>query len=531
MARTKHRLATRDSLSNLAASLGGGKDKAANDRFFLAPLARDQVEAMYRGDWLARKVVDIVPYDSVRAWREWAGAPADVAAMEQTEARLGLRKAVQRAMVLGRLYGGGAILVGTAEGDAGALATPLDSEAVGRDGVRFLHVVSRWQLAAEGVNGDPLDPFFGEPARYGLVGPERGELALHPSRVVRFLGNALPDPTLGAEPWSDSVLQGLYDAIHAVAVTHAGATSLVHEAKVDIVTVPGLSEHLSNAATTAQLSARFGYAAAMKSINNLLLLGDGESWARQSVDFAGLPELVRTFLQVAAGAADIPVTRLLGQSPAGLSATGDSDTRNYYDMISARQELDLRPQLERLDALLGRSAGVAAGALRFEFRPLWQLSAAERAQVALSKAQTTAIYAGLGLWPAATTAALVRSQLLEDGTYPGAEAAFGAGEEPGGTCTSNLRGGVDGVQTPQVADSNPSQPQDPKARWLSDHGDDEKVSLRLDDECEREWEDARRRCRDYLAMPFPPRGLTGGHRGVESCARGLVSMRCGGNIA
>ena len=117
---------------------------------------------------------------------------------------------------------------------------------------------------------------------------------------------------------------------------------------MDVVTVPNLSEHLANAATTAQLSARFSYASAMKSINNLLLLGDGETWARQRIDFAGLPELVRTFLQVAAGAADVPVTRLLGQSPAGLSATGDHDTRNYYDMIAARQELDLRPRLERL---------------------------------------------------------------------------------------------------------------------------------------------------------------------------------------
>ena len=64
----------------------------------------------------------------------------------------------------------------------------------------------------------------------------------------------------------------------------------------------------------------------MKSINNLLLLGDGETWARERIDFGGLPDMVRTFLQVAAGAAGIPVTRLLGQSPAGLSATGDSDT-------------------------------------------------------------------------------------------------------------------------------------------------------------------------------------------------------------
>ena len=64
-----------------------------------------------------------------------------------------------------------------------------------------------------------------------------------------------------------------------------------------------LSEHLSSAETTEQLSARFAYAAAMKSINNLLL-GDGESWSRQTVDFSGLPEMARTFLQVAAGAAD-----------------------------------------------------------------------------------------------------------------------------------------------------------------------------------------------------------------------------------
>ena len=61
--------ATRDSLSNLAASLNAGKDKAANDSFVLFDLDRGQIEAMYRGDWLARKVVDIVPYDMVREWR------------------------------------------------------------------------------------------------------------------------------------------------------------------------------------------------------------------------------------------------------------------------------------------------------------------------------------------------------------------------------------------------------------------------------------------------------------------------------
>jgi len=456
----------RDSLSNLAASLGAGKDKAAYDSFVLFDLDRGQIEAMYRGDWLARKVVDIVPYDTVREWREWSGHRDDVVRVEAAERRLGLRKALQRALVLGRLYGGGAIVIGTGETDPAALARPLDPDTMPRGGLKFLHAVSRWQLAAPAIDRDPLSPWFGEAVAYDVVAPGRGSLRLHPSRVVRFLGNAWPDPSLGASVWSDSVLLALYDAIHAVALTMAGATSLMHEAKVDVVTVPNLSEHLSSADTTAQFSARFAYASAMKSINNLLLLGDGETWARQKIDFAGLPEMMRTFLQVAAGAADIPVTRLLGQSPAGLSATGDSDTRNYYDMISARQEVDLRPQLERLDRLILRSEGIEPAALTFAFRPLWQMDAASQASVALAKAQATQIYAGLGLWPAETTARLVEAQLVEDGTYPGAEGVFaetGAGAtDPGGPNGGDTSG--------PVADYFPDQPRNPDGQWTAESG-------------------------------------------------------------
>ncbi len=413
----------RDSLSNLAASLGAGKDKAAHDAFTVFDLGRAQVEAMYRDDWLARKVVDIVPYDSVRAWRSWSGHRADVARFEAAERRLGLRKTVQRAMVLGRLYGGGAILIGDGEQDIATLARPLDPR-LPRGGLRYLHAVSRWQLGVTEIDLNPLSRWCGEPKCYTLSAPGVSPLELHPSRVVRFLGNPLPDPSLAGALWSDSVLQVLYDAVHAAALSLAGATSLLHEAKVDVVTVPNLSEHLSSAETTEQLSARFAYAAAMKSINNLLLLGDGESWSRQSVDFAGMPEMARTFLQVAAGAADIPVTRLLGQSPSGLSATGDSDVRNYYDMIAARQELDLRPQLERLDRLICWSEDIDEGALSFAFRPLWQLDEPSKAALALTRAQTTQIYAGLKLWPDAVMARLVEAQFVADGTYPNAAAVF-----------------------------------------------------------------------------------------------------------
>jgi len=47
--------------------------------------------------------------------------------------------------------------------------------------------------------------------------------------------------------------------------------------------------------------------------------------------------------------------------------------------------------------------------------------------------------------------------------------------------------------------------------------------------CEQEWEDAFRKCSQWLSKPNPPRGLTGGYNNLADCARGHVSEECGGN--
>ena len=87
---------------------------------------------------------------------------------------------------------------------------------------------------------------------------------------------------------------------------------------------------------------------------------------------------------------------------------------------------------------------------------MWQLDAATAATVALQKAQATQIYAGLNLWPAATTARLVEAQLAEDGTYPNAVAVFG-------------EGGGNTAAVPTL-DFDPDQPRDPDGRWTSEEG-------------------------------------------------------------
>jgi phage-related protein (TIGR01555 family) len=85
--------------------------------------------------------------------------------------------------------------------------------------------------------------------------------------------------------------------------------------------------------------------------------------------------------------------RLFGQSPAGLSSTGDSDIRNYYDSINAQQELNLRQPIDLLLSVCYRSkfGKPRPETLDFDFAPLWQMSTAEKFNMAKTAAETIEI--------------------------------------------------------------------------------------------------------------------------------------------
>lgn len=425
---------TTDRIANLITGAGTAKDKSAATQWALRLLTREELEAAYRSDWLARKIVDIIPFDMTRAWREWQAAPEQITALEAEEARLQVKARFTQAQQRARLYGGAALFIGTTRDEDPT--QELVPERVGLGGLRYLHVLAQHEVTAGALIRDPLSPYYGEPEHYELrAGTGSSATRIHPSRIIPFVGAALPDPfhvgySGGFAGWGDPVLQIVHDAVLNAGLVQNTIASLLPEAKTDVVTVPGLTEALATPEGTARYARRFAEAAVLRSIHNITLIDGGnsdgaEQWQQRQVSFTGLPDVARLYLQVAAGAADIPATRLLGQAPAGLNATGDSDVRNYYDHISAKQESEFRPRLSRLDEILIRSAlGTRPPEVHFRFAPLWQLSDSEKAEIAYKKAQATKIYTDTGLVDDEVLAVGVRNQLTEDGTYPGIEAAF-----------------------------------------------------------------------------------------------------------
>ena len=124
----------------------------------------------------------------------------------------------------------------------------------------------------------------------------------------------------------------------------------------------------------------------------LQLLSANDSMDNLSYNFAGLGEIYEQSMMTMAGAAEIPATKLFGRSPQGMNATGESDLRNYYEMISGLQERMLRPALEKLLPVMAASClGYAPEGMQIVFEPVKTMSATE--QVALAKAHTELVIA------------------------------------------------------------------------------------------------------------------------------------------
>lgn len=409
-----------DSLTNLVAQLGVGNAKTASDQFTLTLRTDQELDALYRGDWMGRKIVDLPVRDLLRPWRAWQAKPEQITAIDAAEKRHAVKAKLSLAWRAARLYGGAAIIIGA---DTANPSLPFNLNAVGKGGLRYLTVVPKRLLVCDDPDRDPVSPTFGEPRSYTLSSTNGGQVRIHPSRVIRFIGAERLDFDLNADGWGDSALLAVFDAIHHAALTQAGIAELVHEAKVDVIKIKDLSSSLRTTEGTTAVAKRFANANSLKSLNRMLLLDENETWERKQTSFANLADILDRYMQIVAGASDIPATRLLGTQAKGLGETGQGDLTNYYDMLAGLRDDILAPIMDRLDPILWRDATGAVPADTYaEWRPYWQMSDKDKAAVAKTKAETSQIYVNMGLLPDDALAKGIANQLIEDAVYPGVEA-------------------------------------------------------------------------------------------------------------
>ena len=93
----------------------------------------------------------------------------------------------------------------------------------------------------------------------------------------------------------------------------------------------------------------------------------------------------------------MPHTILLGESPSGLGATGDSEKKDWFEYVGRQQEVNFKPQLMKFFrycflAKDGPTRGKEPETWDIEFNPLWQMDQKKQAEVNKLNAETDKMY-------------------------------------------------------------------------------------------------------------------------------------------
>lgn len=419
-----------DGLANFASGRGTSVDRSALNFWHMQQMVPTAIEAAYRTNWMIAKIVDLPPRDMCKEWRDWQADKADIAKLEKEEDRLQVKQKIRTALSYGRL-GGGVLLIGLGDDPT----QPLPSNI--RPGqIQYLHPLTRWQVTIGDEDLDVLSPTFGEPLWYELTAATQ-RVRIHPSRMIPFRGEHVPN--IGTASWQDrfwgdSIVQRINQAVQQATTATDGFAALIDEAKLDVWKLKGFMSELALDDTT--VTKRVEYTNLAKSTHRAVILDSEDEFEQRQITWAGMPDVIKTYLSIVAGAGDFPATKLLGKSADGMNATGEGDEKNYREMLASKQDSDLRPNLKRLDRVLIPSAGVDPNKAVWTFAPLSRLTEKELADIAKTKAETVAIYVDKAILPSSAIEKAAQNMLIEDQWLPGLEDALkeaeAAGELPGG---------------------------------------------------------------------------------------------------
>lgn len=469
------------------------------------------LNSLYRGNWVVQNVIGLMVDDMLREWYTVKGVPPDaLTALDNLERRVGLRECLNEGLRWGRLYGGAAGLILIKGQDD--LSQPLDLGMVYPGSFRGLYILDRWQGVTPNM-GLTIERGKEVPTSYSINDGNGHTVAnVHASRVIRFTGRDLPRIERQTEMyWGESELEALYNEVVAHDNVSANMAALTFQANVNTMEVKGMEQLLSMSSPAVQR--RFWQVmqaqATLRSNFGMQLVEQGNKLTNTQYSFAGLRDVYESMCQNLCGASHYPMTKLFGRSPGGLNATGESDSRNYYEYVDSQREAKLRPVIEKLLPIMAMSAwGVVPDDMSIEFPPLWTPTARENAEIGKAKAEAVLAAFQANALPLDTTLQELKAIGDETGLFASItddQIAAGAGKTAADVqmLRDPLLGyGLEEPQVVQAADAapvldySPNQPRDRYGRWTNggssfqsghrdengyDLDDDEKAALIMQD--------------------------------------------------
>ncbi|EHL08988.1 phage-associated protein, HI1409 family [Desulfitobacterium hafniense DP7] len=470
---------TMDAFQNVLARMGYGTPNFIESTSYpMTRLTKDYslMNSLYRSHWVVRRIIDVIPEDMCKNWYSISSQmrPEFMDRLTKLERQTSVKAKILEGLKWGRLYGGAAAIL-MIDGHEGALDQPLDYDTIMLGAFKGLLVLDRWSgiYPETQLVTDPSDPEFGLPDMYQITSESiQGTIRVHHSRLLRFIGRELPFWEKQAETyWGASEIEHTFDELKKRDNTSWNIAQLVFLANLRVLKMDDLGQALSLGNEKAQKDLYNVVQAQNWLMNNfgMYLLDNKDDFDTKQYSFSGLSEIYEGFMMDVAGAAEIPVTKLFGRSPAGLNATGESDMQNYYDTIEEKQEAYLRPVLAKLLPVMCVSEfGGIPDDIDIKFNPVRRPSDKEKSDLAGST--TSAVIEAFNAGIVSHKTSLRELRLMSDITglwsnITDEEIERASDEaEPGGDMPPDLMGpGPNPFYKPSVDDTDSKRTFDAKA--------------------------------------------------------------------
>ena len=390
-----------DGWKNVLTGIGTARDKRRGVDFCADICTNQEAKELWRGDDMAARIINTIPNEAMRpGFRVKMPKKSQGEAIDSLLEELGTSGAFIQAKSFARAYGGGAIFPVINDG-AGDLRTPLNEDRIST--IDHLKVYEPRELWPTEYYTDPLDAKYGKPSIYRLVPITSNVLAssfnfeIHESRLIIFHGIRVSreQPAGANTGWDDSVLSRCKGVLADYSMTWSAAAALVNDFAQAVLQLEGLGDLVARDGGK-QLQDRLEVLDIVRSVTRMMVIDKNDAYERKTTPIGGLPEMLDRWSTRLAAAADMPVTLLMGQSPAGMNATGASDIRFFYDRVAVAQN-EMQPLLERLVYLVLRSndgptKGKEPAVWSVEFNALWEPSEKEAAEARLIQAQVDQLY-------------------------------------------------------------------------------------------------------------------------------------------
>lgn len=363
------------------------------------------INSLYRSHWIVKRIINTIPADMMKnGYKIISQIPPDaIDKISRVERKTSTTARIMEGLQLGRLYGGAGALI-LLRGQEDELDQPLRLDEIMPGDYKGLLVLDRWTgISPENeLIGDMDDADFGMPDFYDITCDlyPKG-IRVHHSRILRFIGQPLPYYEKQAENyWGASELEHVIDELKKRDNVSWNIAMLTFMANLRVMKMEGMSQLLAAGSEQAQrdLYNTIQGMNAMMNNNSIQILGENDSFETHQYTFGGIADTYDRFMMDVAGAAETPVTKLFGRSPAGMNATGESDMQNYYDTIEEKQESVLRPIYDKLLPIMAMSAlGAVPDDLDFEFNAVRRPDEDEMSDLASKNTDsvTKAFQAGL----------------------------------------------------------------------------------------------------------------------------------------